>query len=132
MVVIGTCTNGRLKDLEIASKILSQNDIAHGVEVLIVPASRDVYISALKKGIIEIFVEKGAVILPPGCGPCCGSSAGIPSDGENVLSTANRNFIGRMGNINSNIYLGSPLLAISSAIKGEIVDPRRLDNIENI
>lgn len=127
MVVIGTCTNGRIKDLETASNLLKKYDIAKGVEVIVVPASKKIYAEAMRLGIFETFVNKGAMILPPGCGPCCGSSAGIPSDGENVLSTANRNFLGRMGNVKSNIYLGSPASAIAAAITGKITDPRRLD-----
>ncbi|NPV44033.1 MAG: 3-isopropylmalate dehydratase large subunit [Firmicutes bacterium] len=127
MVVIGTCTNGRLKDLEIAANILKEHRIAQGVEVIVVPASRKIYVEAARKGILELFVSKGAMVLPPGCGPCCGSSAGIPGDGENVLSTANRNFLGRMGNIKSEIFLGSPLSAIAAAITGKITDPRRID-----
>ncbi|HYE09550.1 MAG TPA: aconitase family protein, partial [Patescibacteria group bacterium] len=126
MVVIGTCTNGRIKDLEIASNLLKKYDIAIGVEVIVVPASRKIYAEAARLGILEIFANKGAIVLPPGCGPCCGSSAGIPSDGENILSTANRNFLGRMGNVKSNIYLGSPASAIAAAISGKITDPRRL------
>jgi 3-isopropylmalate/(R)-2-methylmalate dehydratase large subunit len=126
MVVIGTCTNGRLKDLEVAAQILKDNGKASGLELLIVPASRQVYSEAAKKGILEIFSTYGAMILPPGCGPCCGSSPGIPSDGENVLSTANRNFLGRMGNVNADIYLGSPLSAIAAAVTGKITDPRGL------
>ena len=97
MVVIGTCTNGRLKDLRSAAKLLDQRGKAAGVELLIVPASQRIYLEASREGILDIFIRNGAMILPPGCGPCCGSSAGIPSDGENVLSTANRNFLGRMG-----------------------------------
>ena len=95
-----------------------------GGELLVVPASRSVYLEALKKGLIERLVAKGAVVLPPGCGPCCGSSPGIPSKGENVISTANRNFIGRMGNVSSNIYLASPATVGASAVKGMLADPR--------
>jgi len=127
MVVIGTCTNGRYKDLEMAAKMLVNYEIGSGIEVLVIPASRAIYAEAAKKGILEIFVNKGAMILPPGCGPCCGSSAGIPGDGENILSTANRNFLGRMGNINSKIFLGSPVSAAAAAITGKITDPRRFD-----
>jgi len=125
MVVIGTCTNGRLKDLAAAARILKDYPKASGVEILIVPASRNVYAAAIKKGYIDIFIRAGAIVLPPGCGPCCGSSAGIPSDGENVLSTANRNFLGRMGNVHANIYLGSPESAACAAVEGKITDPRR-------
>jgi len=126
MVVIGTCTNGRLKDLRSAAKLLDQRGKTSGVELLIVPASRKIYMEASREGILDIFVRNGAMVLPPGCGPCCGSSAGIPSDGENVLSTANRNFLGRMGNVKSNIYLGSPLSAAAAAVTGKITNPERL------
>ena len=126
MVFIGTCTNGRLKDLRIAAKALKSNKLNSNVELLIGPASREIYSQAVAEGLIEIFLQNGAIILPPGCGPCCGSSAGVPSDKENVFSTANRNFLGRMGNTKANIFLGSPITAISAAITGEIIDPGRM------
>lgn len=126
MVVIGTCTNGRLKDLQQAAGILDKHRKAAGVELLVVPASRRIYRQAAEQGLLEIFSRHGAMILPPGCGPCCGSSAGIPGDNKNILSTANRNFLGRMGNVRANIYLGSPLSAAAAAITGKITDPRRM------
>ena len=126
MVVIGTCTNGRLKDLQQAAGILDKHRKAAGVELLVVPASRRIYRQAAEQGLLEIFSRHGAMILPPGCGPCCGSSAGIPGDNKNILSTANRNFLGRMGNVRANIYLGSPLSAAAAAIAGKITDPRRM------
>jgi 3-isopropylmalate/(R)-2-methylmalate dehydratase large subunit len=126
MVVIGTCTNGRLKDLQQAATLLKAQQKAPGVELLVVPASRRIYSQAARQGLLETFSQFGALILPPGCGPCCGSSAGIPADGNNVLSTANRNFLGRMGNVNANIYLGSPLTAAAAAIAGRITDPGRM------
>lgn len=127
MVVIGTCTNGRLKDLQQAAGLLREYPKAPDVELLVVPASRQIFTQAAKQGLLETFSDRGAVILPPGCGPCCGSSAGIPGDNKNILSTANRNFLGRMGNVNANIYLGSPLTAAAAAITGKITDPRRMD-----
>jgi 3-isopropylmalate/(R)-2-methylmalate dehydratase large subunit len=127
MVVIGTCTNGRFKDLQQAAGLLRKHPMAPGVELLVVPASRLIYTRAAKQGLLEIFSDRGAMILPPGCGPCCGSSAGIPGDGKNILSTANRNFLGRMGNVTANIYLGSPLSAAAAAITGKITDPRSMD-----
>jgi len=123
MVLIGTCTNGRLKDFACAHEILKGREACGEVEFLVVPASREVYIEAIKKGYIETFLNCGAKILPPGCGPCCGSSAGVPGAGANVLSTANRNFIGRMGNTKSNIYLASPYAAAAAVITGKITDP---------
>ena len=126
MVVIGTCTNGRLKDLQQAAGLLGKHRKAPQVELLVVPASRRIFNRAAALGLLEIFSRRGAMILPPGCGPCCGSSAGIPGDDKNVLSTANRNFLGRMGNIKARIYLGSPLAAAAAAITGKITDPRRM------
>jgi len=124
MAVIGTCTNGRLEDLEEALAAMGDAPVAPGVELLVVPASRAVYLEASRRGLLARLVEKGGMILPPGCGPCCGSSPGIPADGENVLSTANRNFVGRMGNVRANIYLGSPAVVAAAAVSGRIVDPR--------
>ena len=123
MVVIGTCTNGRLKDLQLAAAMLKEHPKAPRVELLVVPASQQVFSQAAQQGLLEIFSRNGAMILPPGCGPCCGSSAGIPGDGKNVFSTANRNFLGRMGNVNARIYLGSPLAAAAAAASGRITDP---------
>lgn len=100
--------------------------VAPGVELLVVPASRAVYLEAAGRGLLARFVEKGGVVLPPGCGPCCGSGAGIPSAGENVLSTANRNFLGRMGNTQARIYLGSPATVAAAVVAGQIADPREV------
>jgi 3-isopropylmalate/(R)-2-methylmalate dehydratase large subunit len=126
MAVIGTCTNGRLEDLEEALAVMGEAPVARGVELLVIPASRAIYLEASRRGLLARFVEKGGMILPPGCGPCCGSSPGIPGDGENVLSTANRNFIGRMGNVRASIYLGSPATVAAAAVTGRITDPREV------
>lgn len=125
MVVIGTCTNGRISDFEIIDEVIKEIPGPFMVETLIVPASLETYKHMVSHGIAGRLLEKGAMILPPGCGPCCGSSPGTPRDGFNVLSTANRNFVGRMGNVNSHIYLSSPAVAIASALTGHITDPWR-------
>ncbi|TKG92421.1 homoaconitate hydratase family protein [Puteibacter caeruleilacunae] len=121
--VIGTCTNGRIEDLRAAALMLQGKKIAKGVQLLIIPASREIYLQALQEGLIRIFVEAGGNVLAPSCGPCLGTGQGIPADGWNVISTANRNFLGRMGNKNVDIYLASPITVALSAINGKITCP---------
>ncbi len=124
-IVIGSCTNGRLDDLEIAAKIIKGKKVAHGVRMFIFPASARIYNRALSKGYIGEFMKAGAVVMNPGCGPCLGVHEGALGDGEIALSTTNRNFKGRMGNPKSEVYLCSPAVAAASAIRGVISDPAK-------
>ncbi|MDD5613797.1 MAG: aconitase family protein, partial [Candidatus Omnitrophica bacterium] len=120
---IGTCTNGRLEDLEVACRILKGRQVKS--RLIVAPISKKVFIQAKEKGLIDILISCGSLLLPPGCGPCVGTHAGVPADGENVISTANRNFRGRMGNPNSFIYLASPATVAASVLEGKISDPRK-------
>lgn len=123
--VIGTCTNGRMEDLRIAAQILKGQKISKEARLIIAPASRQIMIDAMREGLMEIFLQAGAAVVTPGCGPCVGTHNGVPSDGENVISTANRNFKGRMGNNKAFVYLGSPATVAASVITGQITDPRQ-------
>jgi 3-isopropylmalate/(R)-2-methylmalate dehydratase large subunit len=122
-VVIGSCTNGRISDLRAAAGILKGKKTAMGVRLLIFPATQEIYLQAVREGLIEIFVEAGAMISPPICGPCLGGHMGLLADGEVAISTTNRNFSGRMGHNNSRVYLSSPYTAAASAVAGYIIDP---------
>lgn len=124
-IVLGSCTNGRLEDLEVAYKILKGKRIAKGVRMLVFPASGRIYREAIRRGYIYGLMESGAVVVNPGCGPCLGVHQGALGDGEVALSTTNRNFKGRMGNPNSEVFLCSPSVAAASAITGCITDPRK-------
>jgi 3-isopropylmalate/(R)-2-methylmalate dehydratase large subunit len=123
-VVLGSCTNGRLDDLEIAAKILKGRKVHPEVRMLVIPASRSIYLEAMEKGFLRDFIEAGCVVLNPGCGPCLGAHQGILAPGERCLATTNRNFKGRMGSPEAEVYLGSPATAAASAIRGRITDPR--------
>jgi len=123
--LIGTCTNGRLSDFQIAAKILKGRKVHPNVRLLILPSSRQVYLDALKEGIIDVLVESGGILLPPGCGPCLGAHQGALAPGERCLSSANRNFKGRMGCRDAEIYLASPATVAISAIHGTITDPQK-------
>jgi len=121
---MGTCTNGRLSDLKVAASMLKSRKISPGVKFIIAPSSREIFLQAIELGIVDTLVKAGGVMVSPGCGPCVGTHNGVPADGEIVISTANRNFKGRMGNPNAFIYLASPATVVASAIKGHIADPR--------
>lgn len=127
-IMIGSCTNGRLEDIEIAARILRGKKVARTVRLLVFPASYRIYHQALEKGYLKDLLEAGAVIMNPGCGPCLGVHEGILGDGERGLSTTNRNFRGRMGNPNAEVYLCSPAVAAASALTGVISDPRQIEN----
>lgn len=124
VVSIGTCTNGRMEDMEVAARVMKGKKIAHGIKLIVTPSSKKVYLDMLKKGLVEVFIDAGAIVNNPGCGPCAGAHQGVLADGEVAFSTANRNFKGRMGNTNAEIYLGSPATAAATAIAGKITDPR--------
>lgn len=125
-VFLGSCTNGRLEDLEMAARMLKGRRIKENVRMIVIPASRKIFLQALEKGLIEIFLRAGCIVGSPGCGPCMGGHIGILGPGEICVSTSNRNFIGRMGSEKAEIYLASPLTATASAITGKITDPRTL------
>lgn len=122
--LVGTCTNGRLEDLREAAAVLKGKKIPAGFQFLVIPASREIYLQAMEEGLVRTFIGAGANVLSASCGPCLGTGQGIPADGYTVISTANRNFKGRMGNKESSIYLASPATVAVSALHGEITDPR--------
>ena len=125
-VVIGSCTNGRLSDLKIAAEILKGRKVKDNIRCIIIPATQEIYLQAIKLGLVEIFVESGAVVSTPTCGPCLGGHMGILASKERAVSTTNRNFVGRMGHVDSEIYLASPAIAAASAVTGIIQDPEKL------
>lgn len=125
-IFIGSCTGGRLKDIEVTAKLLRGKKIAQGVNLLVCPASQKIYLQAMEKGYLKIIIEAGGVVLNPSCGPCGGIDKGILAKGERCLSTSNRNFQGRMGDPSSKVFLSSPLTASASALTGRIVDPREV------
>ncbi len=122
-VFIGSCTNGRLEDLQAAAEVLKGKKVADYVKLIVTPASRKIYRQAADMGILDILAEAGAMITHPGCGLCCGRAGGILTDGERVVATNNRNFLGRMGTSKVQIYLASPRTAASCAVAGKIVNP---------
>lgn len=124
--VIGSCTNGRMEDLRVAAGILKGRKVAPGVRTIIFPGTQRIYLDAIREGLMEIFIEAGAAVSTPTCGPCLGGHMGILADGERAVSTTNRNFIGRMGHTGSEVYLASPAVAAASAIRGELTHPEDL------
>ena len=121
--VIGSCTNGRISDLRAAADVLRGKKVAKGVRCIIIPSTQSVYLQAMHEGLFDIFIEAGAVVSTPTCGPCLGGHMGILAKGERAISTTNRNFVGRMGHVESEVYLASPAVAAASAVTGYITDP---------
>ena len=126
-VVIGSCTNGRMEDMRTAASILKGRKVKKGVRCIIIPATQKIYLDSMREGLLEIFIEAGAVVSTPTCGPCLGGYMGILAAGERCVSTTNRNFVGRMGHVDSEIYLASPAVAAASAVTGKISGPWELD-----
>ena len=122
-VVIGSCTNGRMDDLRIAAEILKGRKVAKGLRVIVIPATQKIYLDAMEEGLLKIFIEAGAIVSTPTCGPCLGGYMGVLAEGERCVSTTNRNFVGRMGHVDSEVYLASPAVAAASAITGKISGP---------
>ncbi|MGM9624365.1 MAG: aconitase family protein, partial [Eubacteriales bacterium] len=123
-VVIGSCTNGRMEDMETAYRILKGSRIADGVRCIIIPATMQIYRDCVERGYVTAFIDAGAVVSTPTCGPCLGGYMGILAAGERCIATTNRNFVGRMGHVNSEVYLASPATAASSALTGYITAPK--------
>jgi 3-isopropylmalate/(R)-2-methylmalate dehydratase large subunit len=122
-VVIGSCTNGRLEDLRIAARVLRGNRTAPYIRLIVIPATQEIYRQAIKEGLIEVFLDAKAVISTPTCGPCLGGYMGVLAKGERAIATTNRNFVGRMGHPESEVYLSNPAVAAASAVKGRIASP---------
>lgn len=125
--VIGSCTNGRIDDMRVAAEILKGRKVAKNVRCIVIPATQAIYLQAMREGLLEIFVEAGAIVSTPTCGPCLGGYMGILAAGERCISTTNRNFVGRMGHVDSEVYLASPAVAAASAVTGKISCPCELD-----
>ncbi|MCI8465557.1 MAG: 3-isopropylmalate dehydratase large subunit [Lachnospiraceae bacterium] len=125
-VVIGSCTNGRMEDLRVAAKILEGRKVKKGVRVIVIPATQKIYLQAMEEGLLKTFIESGAIVSTPTCGPCLGGYMGVLAEGERCVSTTNRNFVGRMGHVASEIYLASPAVAAASAVTGRISGPEEL------
>ncbi len=124
--VIGSCTNGRIDDLRCAAEILKGRHVKKGVRCIVIPATQKIYLQAVEEGLVKTFIEAGAVVSTPTCGPCLGGYMGILAAGERCISTTNRNFVGRMGHVDSEVYLASPAVAAASAVTGKISAPEEL------
>ena len=124
--VIGSCTNGRISDLRIAAEILKGRKVAKNLRCIVIPATQAIYLQALEEGLLKTFIEAGAIVSTPTCGPCLGGYMGVLAEGERCISTTNRNFVGRMGHVTSEVYLASPAVAAASAIAGKIADPAKV------
>ena len=125
-VVIGSCTNGRISDLAVAAEIMDGKKVKDGLRVIVIPATQAIYLEAMEKGYLKTFIEAGAIVSTPTCGPCLGGYMGILAGGERCVSTTNRNFVGRMGHVDSEIYLASPAVAAASALTGRLTDPAKV------
>ena len=125
-VVIGSCTNGRIEDMRVAASILKGRKVKKGIRCIVIPATQAIYLQAIEEGLVQTFIEAGAVVSTPTCGPCLGGYMGILAAGERAVSTTNRNFVGRMGHVDSEVYLASPAVAAASAITGKISEPSEL------
>ena len=125
-VVIGSCTNGRMDDMRIAAEILKGRKVKKGIRCIVIPATQAIYLQSMREGLLETFIEAGAIVSTPTCGPCLGGYMGILAAGERCVSTTNRNFVGRMGHVDSEIYLASPAVAAASAVTGKISGPEEL------
>ena len=125
-VVIGSCTNGRLEDIAAAAEIMQGKKVKKGIRCIVIPATQKVYLEAMEKGYLKTFIEAGAIVSTPTCGPCLGGYMGILAEGERAVSTTNRNFVGRMGHVKSEVYLASPQVAAASAITGKISAPKEV------
>ena len=125
-VVIGSCTNGRIEDMRVAAKILEGRKVKKGIRCIVIPATQDIYLQSIEEGLTQTFIKAGAIVSTPTCGPCLGGYMGILAAGERAVSTTNRNFVGRMGHVDSEVYLASPAVAAASAITGKISEPSEL------
>ena len=125
--IIGSCTNGRIEDMRAAASILKGRRVSKSVRTIIIPATQEIYLQSLREGLIEIFIEAGAIVSTPTCGPCLGGYMGILASGETAIATTNRNFVGRMGHTESKVYLSNPVIAAAAAIAGKIVHPENID-----